>query len=141
MSDLKKQTGSCLCGSVTFTVAKLSHEAGVCHCGMCQKWAAGPFMTVNAGLDVTFEGTEHISTYDSAGWGTRSFCGKCGSPLYYKLKSGGGHFITASLFDDKEHFALTHQIFIDRKPGYYSFAEETEKLTEAETIAKFSGGS
>jgi hypothetical protein len=34
-------------------------------------------------------------------------------------------------------FEFTEQIFIDRKPAYYDFANQTVTLTEAEVLAKF----
>jgi hypothetical protein len=43
------------------------------------------------------------------------------------------------LFDEKQQWQLAEQVFIDNKPGYYSFAEKTRNLTEAEIIAQFSG--
>ena len=38
--------------------------------------------------------------------------------------------------DDIE-FDFTEQIFIDRKPSYYAFANQTMNLSEAEVFAKF----
>jgi hypothetical protein len=40
-------------------------------------------------------------------------------------------------FDEPGQFTLTSEIFVDRKPGGYAFAGDHERLTEAETIAKF----
>ena len=37
-----------------------------------------------------------------------------------------------------ENFAITEQIFIDRKPAFYSLANETHNLTAAEVMARFS---
>ena len=38
---------------------------------------------------------------------------------------------------DGTGFEFKEQIFIDRKPSYYEFANQTENLTEAEVFAKF----
>jgi len=43
----------------------------------------------------------------------------------------------AGLFDDQDGFVFDHQVFIDNKPDYYSFANETDDMTEAEVVAKY----
>jgi hypothetical protein len=41
-------------------------------------------------------------------------------------------------FDNVDDFVLTSEIFIDRKPGGYSIAGDHPRLTEADTIARYS---
>ncbi len=41
------------------------------------------------------------------------------------------------LFDDDKNFMFSHQVFIDEKPSYYGFANETNDMTGAEIFAKF----
>ena len=43
------------------------------------------------------------------------------------------------LFDNSEELKFDHQIFIDEKPDYYSFSNETKNMTGEEVIAQFSG--
>ena len=43
----------------------------------------------------------------------------------------------AGLFGGEDGLVLEHQLFIDRKPGYYAFANDTENLTGEEVFAKF----
>jgi hypothetical protein len=38
------------------------------------------------------------------------------------------------LLDDSDAWTLSGQIFIDRKPSFFSFAEKTENLTEDEVF-------
>ncbi|NIT13149.1 MAG: GFA family protein, partial [Candidatus Dadabacteria bacterium] len=52
---------------------------------MCRKWCGGPLMAVNCGTDVTFEGEDNITVYDSSSWAERGFCSGCGSHLFYRL--------------------------------------------------------
>mgnify|MGYP000675211619 CR=1 FL=1 len=40
-----------------------------------------------------------------------------------------------SLFNDR--LKIIHQIFIDEKPAYYCFANETHNMTGAEVFAQF----
>jgi hypothetical protein len=47
--------------------------------------------------------------------------------------------LSAGLFAFDSELEFDHQIFIDDKPSYYCFADETHNLTGAEVIAAFSG--
>jgi hypothetical protein len=41
------------------------------------------------------------------------------------------------IFDGVEQFIFDHQVFIDEKPEYYCFANETQNMTGAEVFAMF----
>lgn len=131
-------TGHCLCGKVKFVAKKAIQSVGACHCGMCRQWGGGPYMAVACGNEVVFEGENNISVYDRGDWAERGFCNKCGSHLFYRLKETKQHMIPAGLFDDQSKFILDHQVFIDKKPDFYKFINETNDLTEAEVFARYS---
>lgn len=137
MTDASSLNASCLCGAVRVTAKNVGTDVGACHCGMCRKWGGGPFLAIECGSDVSFQGEENISVFDSSQWAERGFCGKCGSHLFYRLKDSKQHFLPAGLFDNHREFVLDHQVFIDRKPAYYSFANQTRDLTEAEVFAMY----
>jgi len=137
MSDVMEGSGSCLCGATRFTAKSVSKKVGACHCSMCRKWGGGPLMAVNCGTDISFEGKENISTFGSSPWAERGFCKKCGSNLFYRLKDSGQYILSAGLFDDQGEFVFDEQIFIDEKPSYYAFANETKNMTGAEVFAKY----
>ena len=94
-------------------------------------------MTVDCGTDVSFEGEEQITLYESSEWARRGFCSRCGSHLFYLLKEDGRYFVPVGLFDSEEQFRFAHQIFIDKKPSFYSFANVTDNSTEEEVFAKY----
>lgn len=128
--------GKCLCGAVTVQAREIS-EVEACHCGMCRQWGGGPFLSLQCGTDVTFTGTDHIAEFDSSDWASRAFCKTCGTHLYYFSKSARTYAMPAGLFAGQERLHLHEQIFIDHKPAYYEFANDTEKLTEAQVLAKY----
>jgi len=130
MSETIRKTASCLCGSVRITAINPSNKVGACHCGMCRKWGGGPYMEIDCGTDITFKGEENITVYDSSSWAERGFCKKCGSHLFYRLKETGQHMVAVGLFDDQAHFVFETQVFIDKKPSFYSFLNKTNDLTE-----------
>jgi hypothetical protein len=56
--------------------------------------------------------------------------------LFYRLKHDGKHIVPVGLFRDGPAFHLDHQIFIDEKPDYFSFANVTHNMTGAEVFAQ-----
>ena len=134
-SDIK--SGRCLCGAVTFTVSGAGKELGVCHCEMCRRWTGGAWPVLHTRKPVAFTGEEHIVRYRSSDWAERAFCGKCGTNLFYRLLDREEYALSAGMLDDQSDLQLTSQIFVDEKPPWYDFANETAKLTGAEVIAMY----
>ncbi|MDC0662726.1 GFA family protein [Marinobacter sp. SS21] len=138
MADTFSETVNCLCGAVSIHAAAVSSKADVCHCAMCRKWGGGPLLALDAGTEVSIEGSQHVSVFDSSEWAQRGFCNRCGTHLFYRLKANGQYVLPAGLFtENQDRLALTHQVFIDHKPAFYEFANRTENLTGAELFAKF----
>ena len=93
-------------------------------------------MAVDCGPDVVFDGKENISIYDTGDWAERGFCKACGSHLFYRQKASRQHMIPAGQFDDQSSLVFDHQIFVDKNPGFYRFANKTTEKTEAEVFAQ-----
>lgn len=129
--------GRCLCGAVTITAPDCD-AMDACHCGTCRNWGGGPFMTVHPGPGVQFEGREKIKAYRSSDWAERGFCSECGTHLYYHLLPRDEYFFAAGLFETSGGFAFKRQIFVDKKPATYAFANETEQLTAAQVMGQAS---
>jgi len=129
--------GQCLCGAVKITARSDSNSVGACHCKMCRRWGGGPFMEVNCGQAVTFDGEEHVSVYASSEWAERGFCRNCGTHLFYRIKETGQHMVPVGLFDDGGDLVFKNQVFIDEKPPFYRFANETKDMTGAEIFALY----
>ena len=127
--------GHCICGAVSFTSPD-AVETHACHCGTCRRWSGGPMLAVHCGPDVHFVGETSIARFASSDWAERAFCKVCGTHLYYKLLATGEHFMPAGAFD-QDDFELASQIYIDKKPKYYSFANQTPTLTEQQLIEKY----
>ncbi|MEM8779439.1 MAG: GFA family protein [Cyanobacteria bacterium P01_G01_bin.49] len=138
MSNTNVVKGSCLCGAVNLSTISMSHHVGACHCSMCRKWSGGSLLVVECESDVSFSGEENIGIYESSEWAERGFCQKCGSHLFYKLKQNNQYYIPVGIFDNSKDLVFDHQIFIDEKPEYYAFANETKNMTGEEVFAQFS---
>jgi hypothetical protein len=135
MSTLEA-TGSCLCGAVSFATRALDSKAGACHCDICRRWGGGPLLALDGGADVRFEGADRIVVYDSSRWAERGFCSACGTHLFIRVKGNGRYIMPAGLFPVEAELRFDHQIFIDKKPAYYDFANETKRMTGAEVFAE-----
>ena len=129
--------GKCLCGAVTFSAVPKKMKMGVCHCSMCRRWSGGTFMAVECGESVQFNDGAPLGRYRGSAWGERIFCQECGSTILWQMQNGQHQNVSAQAFDDPSVFAFTSQIFIDRKPANYEFANETKMLTEAEVMAMY----
>lgn len=136
------KSGSCLCGAVTYTLANAPKEIGACHCNMCRKWSGGIFLGLEAPADtVTLNGTDNLTTFSSSEWAERAFCKTCGSSLYYRVTAPGPHAGTyhfgVGTINELGDVPLTGELFIDEKPGGYSFAEKTKQMNTEEVMALF----
>jgi hypothetical protein len=86
---------------------------------------------------MTIGGADKLKVYPSSEWAERAFCGECGTHIFYRLLHSNEYFLPAGLFQEGVEFEFKEQIFIDMKPSYYEFANQTENMTEAEVLAKF----
>ena len=137
MESAQKRTGGCLCGAVRFTAVPEKSDFGVCHCGMCRRWSAGPFFALECGGTVEVDDASNLGIYRSSEWAERCFCKVCGTPLFYRLVGKDFYAVSAEAFDDRHELVMTSQIFIDEKPAYYDFANKTHNMTGAEVFAAF----
>ena len=137
MTAAKERKGSCLCGAVRLLRTTQGDGVAACHCTMCRKWGGGPLLAVDCGADLRIENEDNVSVYASSAWAERGFCRQCGTHLFYRLKQGPSYFVPVGVFADDERWVLEQQIFIDEKPGFYSFANPTKNLTGAEVFAQF----
>lgn len=127
------RTGKCLCGKVSFS-AEPFPTMQACHCGMCRKWSGGPFMATPC-KDAVFEGP--VTRYASSEGADRGFCPTCGTHLFYLAKALGIHAIPIGLFDDQTGLPFRVELYVESKPDYYAFSDDTKKMTGAEFEAKF----
>ena len=120
--------GSCLCGDTRMQVTVDNTRISACHCSMCRKWTGGPLLVVHCSQPPVVEGRAP-SVYDSSDWAQRGFCGRCGTHLYYRLKANDFYAVPVGLLDGDEAWDFDLQIFVEQKPAWYCFANQTTELT------------
>lgn len=80
-------TGSCLCGSVKFTISGKISNIVYCHCSKCRKAQGSAFATngnVNINEFCFISGKDNLTAYQSAENQKKYFCKTCGSPIMSK---------------------------------------------------------
>ncbi|MEQ8484399.1 MAG: GFA family protein [Pseudomonadales bacterium] len=126
--------GSCLCGAVTYEVAGSALSLGHCHCHMCQKFHGAPFgsyVRVTASELRILTGAERVVEYRSSPQVTRSFCGRCGSPLLFQVDGRSSVGVAAGSLDGDPGVRPSYQIWTASKapwweldPGVPAFAAD-----------------
>ena len=122
MTDVEKRNGGCLCGAVRYSVPHNPVVVAVCHCRDCQKQTSSAFSLVAAFPQSELEIQGECASFETTGASgapvKRSFCGKCGSPLFSETKSGsetGLTFIKAGTLDETDDLVPTAHVWTSSK--------------------------
>jgi hypothetical protein len=116
--------GSCLCGAVTFKVTGDLGAPVACHCTQCRKqsghyWAAADVERTG----ITIKGEMHLKHYSASKGIRRSFCGACGSFLFWEILESSTISIATGAFDGPITATLSKHIFVSDKGDYYDIAD------------------
>jgi hypothetical protein len=108
--------GACLCGGVSFKAGLPSKWVAHCHCTRCRRAHGSAFVTwvsVGSAQVEIDDAAQLLRWHEGIEGGTRGFCSRCGSPMFFKAPAWPGELhIARALFTDP----------IDREPqvhGYY----------------------
>ena len=135
------RTGGCLCGAVRFS-AETGDSFGICHCEQCRRWAGGPLIAITVAEDaMRIEAGETVVSRRTSGWASRSHCGTCGSPLWYRFDKGtdgaGPYEVPLGLLDDTTGLTLRREIFTDQSMADLHYQGSHERLDSAQTRALY----
>jgi hypothetical protein len=119
----KALCGGCGCGGVRYELRSDPFDAGWCHCRTCQLSSGAPamvFATVRAGDFIFSEGAEKVRTFKSSHFGSRRFCGECGTSFTMEVdhQPETVDFTLASL-DDPGAVAPGFHIFWSSKVAWF----------------------
>jgi len=82
--------GSCLCGTVKFTISCKISDIVYCHCSLCRK-AQGSAFATNGNVEAKhfnfISGEENLTVYQASDTQSKHFCKSCGSPIMSKNSS------------------------------------------------------
>src|SRR5687768_3925676 len=80
--------GGCACGAVRYRLAGAPFDSGWCHCRTCQLVSGAPamvFASVKAEDFAYISGKEEVKSFVSSSFGSRQYCGRCGTPLLIRV--------------------------------------------------------
>lgn len=118
-------SGSCLCGAVKFTVSAPLKEADACHCSQCRKQSGHYWASTNIDrVNLTLEGEDKLTWYQSSDRASRGFCSVCGAALFWQAASKPKRLaIAMGAFDKPTNTKLGIHIFVADKGDYYDIAD------------------
>jgi hypothetical protein len=112
-----EHTGHCLCGAVRYRATGAPKWIANCHCASCRRSTGAP-LTTYAGFPAArfaYVSGEPVRFRSSPGV-TRTFCGRCGSPLTYEGERWPGevHVLVGSM-DRPQDFPPSRDAFVEEK--------------------------
>lgn len=120
--------GRCLCGHLRFQCDGEPSWVVYCHCESCRRQTASPMTAFfNFPLArVHFEGERH--RYESSPGVTRSFCGRCGTPVAYETQKRPGEIdLYLCLLEDLSALAPQSHVFWSEHVPWLEQADDLPK--------------
>ena len=124
--------GRCLCGAVRYQLSGEPNVVALCHCSDCRRSAGAPLvswaMFPESALTVT---QGQPKTINSSGAAMRSFCGDCGTGLFYRNAENlpGIVDVQTATLDNPEALAPRVQIQVAER---ISWMKHLDQLPEFE---------
>lgn len=134
-------SGSCLCGSVRFSVTPPTLFCAHCHCRFCRKAHGAALVTWFGAAEERFalDSDEHLRWYQSSKQSRRGFCSRCGSTLLFTSKLAPGEVHIARAFVDGaiDREPMGH-VFFDHHVDWLEITDELPRYDSSnEALAKY----
>jgi hypothetical protein len=124
--------GGCLCGQVRYRIAGEPVASTTCQCRTCRKASGAaivPWLHLESANFSFIEGKP--VDFQSSPEVTRTFCGRCGTPLTYWITSYGPMIdVTTASLDDPELFPPIAHVWTSHKLSWVKLADELLCLEE-----------
>jgi hypothetical protein len=118
--------GGCLCGAVRYRITAAPHDAGYCHCRMCQRSAGAPVVPWLVMASDGFAWTRgEPAVYRSSAAMERLFCPTCGSQVAARAPAAP-HLVEVTLatLDDPEAVRPDHHIWTASRIGWFDTRDD-----------------
>lgn len=124
--------GGCLCGAVRYRLDSEPLISGTCHCRSCRRASAAPIvgwlhvderaLVFTAGRPTSYRSSEQV---------TRTFCGRCGTPLTYRRDDYGPAIdVTTCSLDVPDAFPPVAHTWTRDRIGWLKLADDLPCLEE-----------
>jgi hypothetical protein len=132
MSDQKKWTGGCLCGSIRYEASGAKLGSFNCYCRMCQRASGSAFAALFYVAEENVAITKgQLLSYESSPGVQRDFCGGCGSPVFFRRRNRPNQqAIIAGSLDDPDDFTPDARIFLSCAVTWLEFSDSIPSYAE-----------
>ena len=126
--------GSCLCGAVRFEIEGEFEEMHHCHCSRCRKAHGAAFSTfartTKANVNVV-SGGDRVRRFRSSPPVERSFCGECGSNLFFRFDAlPDAVWIAVGSLDDDPRMRPQAHIFTGSRAAWHDISDDLPQFDE-----------
>ena len=126
--------GGCLCGSIRFRFGTTDITCAICYCRDCQYISGGePAAVVRVRRNsLTIDGspTEYLSIADSGTEVSRSFCPRCGTPLFASNPKDPEYIaVKAGALDDPSIFDAQLNVWPESAQSWHSVDDSLPKIS------------
>lgn len=129
---MQKLNGGCQCGAIRYEVIGEPIMAAICHCSMCRRAHAAPFVAW-----AMFEQSQvkfikaQPKTYNSSVEGKRGFCSECGTQISFTADFLPGLIdITIGSLDDPDRIKPTLHYWDSKCLSWVQFADNLPRYPE-----------
>ena len=124
-------TGGCFCGAVRYEASGAPLRIMHCHCTICRKTSASPFVTWATFLVSGFKWTQGTpGELKSTPPATRNFCTQCGSHLAFMIDGAKELDVTVGSLDEPLKYEPQYHIFNDTRLGWLSLRDDLPKYDD-----------
>jgi len=118
--------GSCLCGAISYTVDGQLDDIVVCHCGQCQKTSGSRVAAtrIDESKVSISDPDSQLTWFRSSDIAQRGFCGRCGSPMFWKRDWHEKISIQAGSLDGPTGLKIKAHIHTDDAADYYTLPND-----------------
>jgi hypothetical protein len=124
--------GGCLCGQLRYRIGRAPHDAGYCHCRMCQRAAGAPVVAwlTMARADFAWTAGEP-KVYRSSPAAERLFCPTCGSQLVFREHALPDLLdVTLASLDEPAAVVPDHHIWTSSRIPWFDTADALPRSPE-----------
>ena len=133
-------TGSCLCGAVSFRTHGRLREVVYCHCSQCRKQSGHYFAATNvADGAIEVVGSDMLNWYAASPQARRGFCRNCGSVLFWKHRDLDYVSVLAGAFNGPTGLEGGCHIFVEDKGDYYEIDDGLPQFPGSTPSIKIAG--
>ena len=117
--------GGCLCGQIRYRIQGEPIASNTCQCRSCRKASAAPVVPwLNVNLaNLAFTQGQPVE-FNSSPMVTRTFCGRCGTPLTYRNEGDGDVIdVTTCSLDDPQAFPPAYHVWTSHGLSWVKLAD------------------